>query len=152
MFVLWEIIKTDLPLRIARGFNSVGYYLRFWIINSSLIQNWIRKVHCRFKIQDRLKKKLNQNSVTCNHLVWIFSHVSDWHSITNSICNPAESLTKNQPFDIFRWCQDTWFAYCMLMACEHDYLKKLIQCKKKKSWKIFWLLGSSWQKSGLVPQ
>ena len=142
MFVLWEIIKTDLPLRIARGFNSVGYYLRFWIINSSLIQNWIRKVHCRFKIQDRLKKKLNQNSVTCNHLVWIFSHVSDWHSIANSICNPAESLTKNQPFDIFRWCQDTWFAYCMLMACEHDYLKKLIQCKEKNLGKYFgfWVL------------
>ena len=41
---------------------------------------------------------------------------SDWHSIANSICNPAESLTKNQPFDIFHWCQKTWFAYCILMA------------------------------------
>ena len=52
----------------------------------------------------------------CNHL-FSFSHVSDWHSIANSICNPAESLTKNHSFWYFSLMpRHTWFAYCILMA------------------------------------
>ena len=69
--------------------------------------------------------------MTCNHFE-SFSHVSDWHSIANSICNPAESLTKNQTFWYFSLMPKD--LICILYTygtCEHDYLKKLIQCKEK---------------------
>ena len=68
--------------------------------------------------------------MTCNHFE-SFSHVSDWHSIANSICNPAESLTKNQTFWYFSLMPR--HLICILYTygtCEHDYLKKLIQCRK----------------------